>query len=176
MHIRETRHVVLTLAVVAIVAAPLPITGSDGQTATTQKSLYDRLGGKEAITAVVNDFVARVGKDERINKKFARSDGERVRLMLIDQVCEATGGPCKYTGRSMKDAHRRMAVTTGEFDALVEDLVASLNHFKVPKTEQDELLAALGPMKKDIVETESSATGTPLPSDFKPAPPVKKRM
>lgn len=176
MHIPETRNVVLTLAAMVIVAAPVLVAASEGQTATTQKSLYDRLGGKEAITAVVGDFVARVGKDERINKKFARSDGERVRLMLIDQICEATGGPCKYTGRNMKETHKGMGVTAGEFNALVEDLVASLNQFKVPKNEQDELLAALGPMKKDIVEVESDATGTALPPDFKPAPPVKKPL
>jgi hemoglobin len=143
--------------------------GANGDTATT-RSLYDRLGGKTAITAVIDTFVARVAADQRINKKFARTNIPRVKTMLVDQVCQQTGGPCTYTGRSMKDAHRGMKVTEGEFNALVEDLVAALNRFNVPKREQDELLAALGSMKGDIVEVQSTATGTRLPASFKPAP------
>lgn len=130
------------------------------------RTLYDRLGGKDAITAVVDSFVAIVAKDNRINQKFARSDVARVKSMLVDQVCNATGGPCTYSGRSMKDAHRNMGVTEGEFGALVEDLVASLNAYNVPKPEQDELLSALGTMKGDIVEVGSQGTGTPLPRSF----------
>jgi len=94
----------------------------------------------------------------------------RLTTMLIDQVCEAAGGPCKYAGRSMKEAHAGMGVTSGEFDALVQDLVATLNHFKVGKKEQDEILGVLGPLKTDIVEVDSSDVGTPLPKMFHPAP------
>lgn len=130
------------------------------------RTLYDRLGGTGAITAVVDSFVAIVAKDNRINKKFARSDVARVKRMLVDQVCSATGGPCTYSGRSMKEAHRNMGVTEGEFDALVEDLVAALNAYNVPKPEQDELLGALGTMKTDIVEVQGPATATPLPGNF----------
>ena len=82
----------------------------------------------------------------------------------IDQICEATGGPYRYTGRNMRDAHRGMQVTTGDFNARVEDLVATLNAFEVPKAEQDELLGILGPLKTEIVEVQSSATATSLPS------------
>lgn len=133
------------------------------------KSLYERLGGKEAITAVVDSFVAKVAADNRINQKFARSDIGRVKTMLVDQICAQTGGPCTYTGRSMKEAHRNMGVTEGEFNALVEDLVATLDAFKVPEAEKNELVAALGTMKGDIVEVPSPATGTPLPKSFVPA-------
>jgi hemoglobin len=140
---------------------------------SANRSLYDRLGGKSAITAVVDTFVARVAADTRINKKFARSNIPRVKTELVDQICAQTGGPCTYTGRTMKETHRNMGVTDGEFNALVDDLVASLNTFKVPKREQDELLAALGAMKSDIVEVQSTATGTRLPATFKPAPPLK---
>jgi hemoglobin len=90
--------------------------------------------------------------------------------MLIDQVCEATGGPCHYNGRSMKEAHAGMKVTTGEFNALVEDLAATLNKFKVPSGEQNELLAILGPLKGEIVEVDSKEVGTALPDAFRPAP------
>jgi hemoglobin len=137
---------------------------------SANRSLYDRLGGKSAITAVVDTFVARVAADARINKKFAKSNIPRVKTELVDQICSQTGGPCTYSGRTMKEAHRNMKVTEGEFNALVEDLVAALNQFNVPKREQDELLAALGSMKGDIVEVKTTATGTPLPASFKPAP------
>jgi hemoglobin len=137
---------------------------------SANRSLYDRLGGKSAITAVVDTFVARVAADTRINKKFARSNIPRVKTELVDQICSQTGGPCTYSGRTMKETHRNMKVTEGEFNALVEDLVGALNQFNVPKREQDELLAALGSMKGDIVEVKSTATGTPLPAAFKAAP------
>lgn len=146
--------------------------GATTAAATPPRTLYDRLGGKTAITSVVDSFVARVAADQRINKKFARSNIPRVKAMLVDQICAGTGGPCTYTGRNMKDAHRNMGVTEGEFNALVEDLVATLNSFNVPKTEQDELLAILGSMKADIVERPALETGTALPTSFKAAPPV----
>jgi hemoglobin len=133
-------------------------------------SLYERLGGLEAITAVIDSFVARCAGDDRINRKFERTDIPRLKKMLVDQVCEATGGPCSYSGRSMRETHDGMGVTAGEFDALVEDLVATLDEFNVPKAEQDELLALLGPMRDEIVEVESPETGTPLPASYEPAP------
>lgn len=139
------------------------------------QTLYDRLGGKSAITAVVDTFVARVAADARINGKFARSDIPRVKAMLVDQICTQTGGPCTYSGRSMKEAHLDMGVTEGEFNALVEDLVAALNQFNVPAPEQGELLAALGAMKSDIVEVQTTETGTRLPASFKAAPALEKR-
>ena len=133
-------------------------------------SLYERLGGLGAITAVVDSFVARCAGDDRINGKFGRTDVPRLKKMLVDQVCEATGGPCTYTGRDMRRTHDGMGVTAGEFDALVEDLVATLDEFDVPKAEQDELLGLLGPMRGDIVEVESPETGTPLPEGYQAAP------
>lgn len=134
------------------------------------QSLYDRLGGKDAIVAVVDDFVARCAGDDRINAKFGRTDVPRLKTMLVDQVCEATGGPCTYAGRDMKETHAGMGVTKGEFDSLVEDLVATLDGFNVPKAEQEELLGLLAPMQGDIVEVGSPDTGTPLPETYRPAP------
>lgn len=133
-------------------------------------SLYERLGGLDAITSVVDSFVVRCAGDDRINKKFERTDIPRLEKMLVDQVCEATGGPCTYNGRSMPETHDGMGVTAGEFDALVEDLVATLDEFEVPRPEQDELLGLLGPMRGDIVEVESPETGTPLPEGYQAAP------
>ncbi|MDQ2934388.1 MAG: group 1 truncated hemoglobin [Chloroflexota bacterium] len=135
-------------------------------------TLYERLGGKDAITAVVDDFVARCAADDRINGKFARTDIARLKRMLVDQICEASGGPCSYHGRVMRETHDGMGVTAGEFDALVEDLVATLNQFSVPRPAQDELLGLLGPMRADIVEVESPESGTPLPPAYRNAPPL----
>jgi hemoglobin len=119
-------------------------TGSDA-------TLYSRLGGKDAITAVVDDFVGRVAADNRINGKFASADIPRLKRLLVEQICQASGGPCTYTGRDMRTSHAGMAITNDQFDALVGDLVASLNKFKVGEREKKELLGALGPMRKDVV-------------------------
>jgi hemoglobin len=135
-------------------------------------SLYDRLGGVEAITAVARAFDDRAGKDDRINQKFARTNLERLTKEFVDQLCQDTGGPCTYTGLSMKKAHTNMGVTNGEFDAFIEDLVAVLDDFKVGKAEQGELLNLLRPMRADIVEVDAARVGTPLPSAFAPAPPL----
>jgi hemoglobin len=125
--------------------------------AAKEKSLYDRLGGKKAITAVVDEFVSRVAADTRINGFFAQAAGDQVRLKkfksnLVDQICQASGGPCEYMGKDMKTAHMGMGISTADFNALVEDLVGALDKFKVGQHEKDQLLGALGPMKTDIVE------------------------
>lgn len=139
-------------ALVALTALVAGCGGIQGDKMTMEKkSLYDRLGGQPALTAVVDDFIGNVAADPRINKRFATADIPRLKTMLVNQICEASGGPCKYTGASMKDAHRGMKITDGEFNALVEDLVKSLDKFKVPAQEKGELLAALGGMKPDIV-------------------------
>ncbi|MDQ3907619.1 MAG: group 1 truncated hemoglobin [Acidobacteriota bacterium] len=145
--------------------------GGSGQGGAAQKSLYDRLGGLDAITAVVDEFIKIASADARINKKFAKTvQPARVRLHFIEQICMLTGGPCKYTGDSMKKAHHNMGLTEGEFTAGVEDLTTALDKFNVPAREKGELLTALAQFKKDIVEVKSNETGTPLPANFKPAP------
>ena len=111
-------------------------------------SLYERLGGKPAIKAVVDDFVGNVAVGKRINGFFAKTNNPRLKLRLVEQICAGSGGPCKYRGRSMKAAHRGMGVRTMDFNALVEDLKISLDRFNVPKREQGELLALLGPMRR----------------------------
>jgi hemoglobin len=173
----------LALAAIALITV-IACARDDGNTAdtaagtaapdTAQRTLYERLGGRDAIVTVVDSFVARVAADSRINKKFARSDIPRVKTMLVEQICNATGGPCTYRGRSMKEAHRNMGVTDGEFDALVEDLVATLNQFNVAKADQDALLNTLGSMRADIVERPGTETGGALPASFRPAPPVSR--
>jgi len=161
-------------------AAPAADSTAKGQAApaadaTPKKSLYERLGGQPAVEAVVKDFAGRCLADTRINKKFAKSDADRLVKNLTDFVCVTAGGPCKYTGNDMSKAHKGMGVTHGEFGALVEDLVATLDKFKVPAQEKSEVLAAFGPMEAAIVEDKSDSTGTALPSKFKPAKPLAKK-
>jgi hemoglobin len=122
-----------------------------------QTSLYQNLGGKKAIVAVVDDFVGRVAADSRINAFFAGTAADPKRLAafkskLVDQICEASGGPCKYTGKTMKQAHAGMGISGADFGALVSDLVAALDKFKVQAKDKDALLGVLGPMQTDIVE------------------------
>ena len=116
-----------------------------------EKSLYERLGGKEAIVAVIDDFVGNVAADDRINKRFANSNPVRLKSQMVDFVCQGTGGPCKYTGRDMKSGHTGMNITEAEFNALVDDLVKTLDKFKVPAKEKNDLLSLLGSMKGDII-------------------------
>ena len=139
-----------------LVAVTLLVAFAATVSLAAEKSLYTRLGGKKAIVAVVDEFVARVAADKRINGFFKATASDPKRLAkfkanLVDQICQGSGGPCKYTGKDMKTAHKGMGISDADFNALVEDLTGALNKFKVGKKEQSDLLALLGPMKKDIV-------------------------
>lgn len=167
----------IALAVLILGAMAVTATAQNSMSGAAQeKSLYDRLGGLDAIKAVVGEFAGRVLADTRVNKKFAKSDAPRLVLHLQEQICNATGGPCKYTGKDMKSSHKNMKVTKGEFNALVEDLVGALDKFKVPEKEKNDLLGALAPMAAQIVEVQSDDTGTALPANFKPAPALPKKQ
>jgi hemoglobin len=138
-----------TIAAAVCVAAALQ--GCANIAGQKEATLYERLGGKPAITAVVDDFVGNVAADKRINGFFTRTDIPRLKRLLVEQICAGSGGPCTYSGRDMKAAHAGMGVTDAHFNALVEDLVMSLDRFKVPERERKELLGLLGPMKSQIV-------------------------
>ena len=118
-------------------------------------SLYKRLGGYDAIAAVCDDFIGRLATDKQIAPFLAghsQDSLKKLRQNVVDLVCSATGGPCYYVGRDMKTAHAGMGVTETQWDSAVADLVASLDKFKVPQAEKDELLGAVSSFKKDIVE------------------------
>jgi hemoglobin len=115
------------------------------------KSLFDRLGGLPAITAVVDEFVNRTTTDPRIKERFFNTDAVNLKRLLTEFVCSATGGPCTYTGRDMPSSHAGMDLVDDEFTALVENLSGALDKFKVPDQEKNELLGALGPLKPQIV-------------------------
>ena len=143
--VRLALGVILALAAAACASAPPESSGP---------TLYQRLGGREAIKSVVDDFVANLAADPRVNSRFKGLQPAAVfkfQTNLADQICDATGGPCAYLGKDMKAVHTGMGITDAEWSATVEDLVKSLDKFKVPAKEQQELLAILGPMKKGIV-------------------------
>ncbi len=116
-----------------------------------ERSLYQRLGGKGAIVAVVDDFAGNVVTDPRINLHF--SDTERLKKMLVEQICQVSGGPCVYGGLDMKTAHLTRNISEAGFDAWMENLIKTLDKFRVPDKEKKEFLAILGAMRKDIVTT-----------------------
>jgi len=142
------------LSVLALNVSPaLAQSDSTGQ----QASLYHRLGGLYSIAAVVDDFAERVLANEilaanpRIKEANNRVPKAGIKFRVTALVCQLTGGPQVYNGRNMKDAHAHLNINEKEWDAMVADFVASLNHFKVPKKEQGELLALVAPTKADIV-------------------------
>lgn len=141
---------------VAALAMVIGVAGSP-EGLQAQTSLFERLGGKPAVTAVTSQLIDRILEDTRVNAWFAHAAASpenraAYKVKLYDFVCQATGGPCKYTGQDMVTAHRGRRVTSAAFDAVVEDLVAVLDGLKVPAKEKQDLLALLGPLKSSIVQ------------------------
>jgi hemoglobin len=141
-----SRRTLLPAAIAAAIAYSASITG-----AAAHSTLYQRLGGYNAIQAVVDEAIKNIAADRRINRFFKGANIPRLRRQLADQICAASGGPCVYRGRDMKSAHAGMGIESRHFDALVQDLGKALNKFRVPAREQRELVALLAPTKKDIV-------------------------
>jgi hemoglobin len=119
-----------------------------------ETTLHERLGGVRAIYVIVDDFVGRVTTDTRINRFFKDTNLPLIREQLTQLVCQASGGPCTYLGADMKTAHSGMGISNADFDAVSEDLTASLDKFNVAPREKSELLAILARMRSDIVEKQ----------------------
>ena len=122
---------------------------------TKEKSLYERLGGYDAIAAVVDVFIGRLVADKRFNKFFvghSEDSLKKIRQHVVDQFCAAAGGPCLYTGRDMRTSHHGLGITNDDWDASAKHLVETLDKFKVPEKEKNDLLAFVTSLKKDIVD------------------------
>ena len=120
-----------------------------------EKSLYERVGGYNALAAVVDDFIGRLVADKQFEKFFighSIDSKKHIRQHILDQFCAATGGPCIYTGRDMKTTHGGLGITEADWDAAAKHLAASLDKFKVAEKEKGEILAFVTTLKKDIVE------------------------
>ena len=139
----------------AVLTVALAGVGRAQDSMMKQKSLYDRLGGYNAIAAVVDDFVGRLIADKQFERFFAghsTDSKKRIRQHIVDQFCAAAGGPCVYTGRTMKDSHAGLGISDAEWDAAAKHLVATLDKFKVGDAEKKDLLAFVTSLKADIVE------------------------
>jgi hemoglobin len=146
------RGIALTLCLLAIGC----VEGQKPNPLPRATTLYQRLGGEPAITKVVDDFVANVLASDKIRQvhieHFQKGDVAGLKRKLIDQIGEATGGPQKYKGKNMKDAHKGLDITDADFDALVAALEKALKKNGVAEAEQKDLLGLLAPMRKDVVE------------------------
>jgi hemoglobin len=141
--------------VLALVVALLLTTSGITYAKPQDKSLYERLGGYNALALVVDDFIVRLVTDKQFEKFFvghSTDSKKKIRQHILDQFCAATGGPCVYTGREMKTSHSGLGITNAEWDAAAKHLVASLDKYKVPEKEKSEVLAFVTTLKKDIVE------------------------
>jgi hemoglobin len=116
-----------------------------------EPSLFVRLGGLPALIAVTDKTIDRTATEPSTRRSFDGVKLKPVKESIVSFLCQATGGPCKYEGASMAKAHKGLDITSGEFDAMVGQLVDTLNQFKVPAKEKGELLQLLGPLKADIV-------------------------
>ena len=145
----------LTVAVLALgsampVAAQQPVS-TLGAKPAADATLYNDFGGLPGLTKVVEDTLALVLADDRIKDTFKNSDTKHVTKMIIEQFCELTGGPCKYSGDGMHEVHQGLALSNRQFNALVEDLQIAMDQSHIPSRTQNKLLAMLAPMQRMIV-------------------------
>lgn len=140
---------------VSLAPAVLAQSTRPANAASTAPSLYKRLGGYDAIAAVIDDFLGQMAQDKQLNRFLVGlSDNSKgkLRQLAIEQVCQAAGGPCVYVGRDAKTAHKGLGITGSDWDLSVKALTASLDKFKVPAAEKAELLGIVSSLKADIVE------------------------
>jgi hemoglobin len=155
----------LAVAALTAVLAATPLPALESAQAPVMNPLYERLGGLYNIAAVVDDFIERLYANPTLNAnpaiRNARSDlrkpGLKTQVTML--VCQVTGGPCKYVGKSMKESHAGFNITGQEWDAMVADFKIALDKFKVPAAEQQELIGIVAATKPDIVVGAGSAAG-----------------
>lgn len=145
------KSTLLAVSVLALLGCAGPQGKPSATSAPAATTLYGELGGSAGITKVVELLLARINGDARINTLFAKTDHNDLRRLVIEQLCEATGGPCKYTGRSMEEAHSGLNLTNADYSAFMGDLVAAMDEAKVPLAQQNKLIALLTPLKPQIV-------------------------
>jgi hemoglobin len=128
---------------------------AQSQAPSAAPTLYRRLGGYDAIAAVSDDFIGRLAADKQLARflvGLSADSQKKLRQHVVDQLCEATGGPCIYIGRTMKTSHAGLGITEADWQSTVKHLVATLDKFKVSEKEKGELLAIAASLKADIVE------------------------
>ena len=136
----------------------MPTRSRPSPIAAPPPTLYDRLGRKDGVAGIIDSFLANIALDKKVSKLFAKTTGPKLdhfKQMLADQICHEAGGPCEYTGKSMKEAHKGMGITDAQFDAVVMDLKVALQEKQVSAADIDALLGKLGATRDDIVEKKT---------------------
>ena len=123
-----------------------------GVAASARASLYDRLGGADGVAAISNSLIDRVASDPVLGRSFKDSKLDRIKRLLAEQICDLSGGPCHYSGDSMKEVHAGHHISEAEFYGMVSDLREVLKQRHVSQGATNELLRLLAPMKRDVVE------------------------
>ena len=119
--------------------------------ARADKTLYESMGGESVLRIAVDHFADNVQTDNRINFTFAEADILKFKRLIFEQLCNLSGGPCKYTGRDMRTSHAKLKINNAEFNALAEDLYIALDQAGVPYRLQNKLMSLLAPMQHQIV-------------------------
>jgi len=159
---RKTPGIILLLFLLSLLPSMRGAAQEKEMKKAVEKPLYERLGGVYAIASVVDDFIERLLVNNVLNANPAISEARKrvpkagLKFQVTALVCQVTGGPQKYTGRPMKDAHQRLNITEKEWQAMVSDFKKTLDSFKVPEKEQQELFGIIGSTKGDIVMTGST--------------------
>lgn len=149
----KLNRIVSSLLAVLLLTASFGIT--QNASAQDKNSLYKRLGGYDALAAVTDDFIKALATDPKLSRFFVGASDNtklKIRQLVLDQLCAATGGPCVYIGRDMKTSHKGLGITEDDWNTSVKLLVGILTKYKVKEHEQKELAAALTSLKADIVE------------------------
>jgi len=161
---RRLACVVLMAAGISCKGAPppevpqVPVVEEKPPAPPPEPPLYEKLGGHDGVSEIVESFVSNVMADKRVKQAFAKTTGPKLeyfKAMLAAQLCELSAGGCEYTGKTMKDAHAGMKVTDAQFDAIVQDLTLALQEKQVPAEAQKALLDKLGALRDDIVTVKS---------------------
>lgn len=136
-------------------------------TKTNTKSLYERLGGKETVKIVVEEFVMNVKTDKRVSTYFAKTDINKFKMNFENYICHKAGGPCKYEGKNMKEVHAGMGITESNYNAVVEDLSKAIDKAKIKQEDKKELLGFVSPPKTEMIENKKVEEKTEMKTEKK---------
>lgn len=132
--------------------------------AQAEQTLYEQMGGEPKMRAIAEEFTRVLLADDRTNFTFAETDTEKFTQLFYEQLSEITGGPVKYTGRSMQESHDKLNITNGMFNALVEDLYIAFERNDVPYRLQNKVMAVFAPMQRDIVKPGAAEAARSIPA------------
>lgn len=144
------KHLVIALTLAALGLGTAPAMAQNAAPASND-ALYQALGAKPGLQALMEVFVASLKADKRIGEQFKDTKSAYLQEQLVDQFCVVSGGPCKYQGADMKSAHAGMEINKAHFNALVEVLQEAMDARGIPFATQNQLLARLAPMHRDVI-------------------------